>query len=119
MIEPKPGESFEAYGLTWTVQRRSAECDVWVTRAGERSLSIARTGDGYSLWWADNTAFDTAELALAWSIRTCPGARCANCHWGDPPRRHECGFEPGELHCDLREHVEPESGWCHRWEARR
>lgn len=130
-MNPKPGEPFEAYGLTWeplppiTVPchrwRATVDgCAMWLTDHGGEGWSIA-TLNTRSVSSQASASFLPLESALAWAIRTCPGARCGTCAHaeredGDLVR---IGKRGELICCNLRRHGEPEDGWCHRWEARR
>lgn len=113
MVNPNPGEPFEAYGLTWVPLERWLNIDEWVTATGGRRLKLKlMTFTGGVTWLAEGEAFGTADAAIAWAIRTCPAAKCGACEHlrNEPDERPEC------LKCELA--AVPLNGFCHRWRAK-
>jgi hypothetical protein len=97
MIEPVPGEPFEARGLRWAWSW--AESGIWVAKLGESRVGIRLLRDATwrSVWDPDNLRHETADAAIAWAIRTCPGARCGSCNGIACPVR---GGTPDDWYCD-------------------
>ena len=104
MVNPTPGEPFEAHGLTW-----EPRCPgVWGTDMGaELRFDPWQSEPWQAQSFGMVLRFDTAELALQWAIRTCPGARCGSCAYH---RNNGC---VAEMPYDM-----PNDGFCHQWEAR-
>lgn len=103
-ITPKPGESFEARGLTWT-WFQGPECGYWETHIGCVYVSLDPPRDGLQKLTPDSH-WPTAAEAIAWAIRTCPGARCGSCEYYR-------GDDAGWCHAEQSQHPD---GWCHLWE---
>lgn len=105
VVNPKPGEPFEAYGLTW----EPFQPGMYRARIGPHVLMLSHTAHGWDSLGNSPRYFESVLECAAWAIRTCPGARCGTCLYHEN-RRCCRTIMVGTL--------VSEDGHCHLWTAK-
>jgi hypothetical protein len=102
-MTPTPGEPFEAHGLTWRPDRSGV---YWSARLGGSAFTLSNC---LGVWAGNGRECGTFDAAIAWAIRTCPGARCGSC-------AHRNAYSKcTALEAQYYSPEVPEDGFCHRW----